>query len=65
MSNHSNAVPGQYPEFAGLVQHKLWPAVKGRLQEKDFKALISKPEAPWSKPAPNLYRERKNAWRAR
>ena len=44
MSNHSNAVPGQYPEFAGLVQHKLWPAVKGRLQEKDFKALISKPE---------------------
>ncbi len=44
MSKHSNAVPGQYPECAGLIQHKLWPAVKGRLQEEDFKVLISEPE---------------------
>ncbi|OGZ07592.1 MAG: hypothetical protein A2762_02150 [Candidatus Lloydbacteria bacterium RIFCSPHIGHO2_01_FULL_54_11] len=43
MSNHGNAIPAQYPEFAGMVQHKLWPALKDRLGEDEYKSLIAKP----------------------
>ena len=43
MSIRGNAVPAQYPEFAGMVQHKLWPALKDRLGEDEYKSLIAKP----------------------
>lgn len=44
MPRHGNAIPAQYPEFAGLVQHKLWPATKGRMSGDDLKGFIENPQ---------------------
>lgn len=42
MKNHGNAPsPAQYAEFAGIVQSKLWPAVKDRLSKEEMQALVT------------------------
>jgi len=41
MSNHGNApTQAQYAEFAGIVQSKLWPAIKCRLSGDEIKNFL-------------------------
>ncbi len=42
MKTHGSAPsPAQYAEFAGIVQSRLWPAIKNRLSGEEIQALIT------------------------
>lgn len=43
---HGNAPnPGQYAEFSGVVQSRLWPALKDRISSEEMQSYITNPES--------------------
>ncbi|MDO8521485.1 MAG: hypothetical protein Q7S52_05205 [bacterium] len=45
MQDNGNApTVGQFGTFSGIVQSKLWPALKGRISDEEMKGFIGKPE---------------------